>query len=417
MSVDWQAEVDRAVDARFDQMVELRRHLHAHPELSGQERESSFLLYQKLSDERLDVRLGPEGRGVIADLRHPPNGDSAPLLALRADIDALHLHDAKSVAYRSQCEGVTHACGHDAHTALVFGALLALTDAARAGAVPMPLAVRGIFQPAEEICTGAREMIDVGALDGVSAILATHMDPSRAVGRIGLRDGVLTANCDEMTITLRGRGGHAARPHEASDPIVAAAQLINALYLFIARRTDSQDAVVVTIGQIRGGDTANVIPEEVVLRGTVRTLDRVIRQRTFDHIQHLAHGMGETCDVRIQVEFGLGAGGVFNDRRLNQLLRGSAREVLGDGNVDEIARPSMGSEDFAFYLDHVPGAMMRVGCASPRVGGSPLHSPTFDVDEEALRYGAKILARSAVMWSREPAAMKSGQANSTGAKS
>lgn len=398
MNIDWQSELDQAIDRRFAQTVELRRHLHAHPELSGEERDTSFLLYQRLADENLDVRLGPEGRGVIADLCPRGREDRRPIIALRADIDALRIHDAKQVPYRSQCDGIMHACGHDAHTALVFGAVTALKDLQRRGILPDGVCVRGIFQPSEETCIGAREMIDVGAIEGVGAILATHMDPSRAVGRVGLRPGVLTANCDEMSITIRGRGGHAARPHEASDPIVAAAHLINALYLFIPRKTDSQDAVVVTIGQMIGGDTANVIPEQVVLRGTVRTLDRKVRERTFDHVRHLAQGTGETSDTKLQVEFGLGAPSVVNDPVVTELLGMSARAVVDDDHVDKIARPSMGSEDFAFYLDHVPGAMIRIGCASPQLGNAPLHSPNFDIDEAAIGIGAKILARTAVAW-------------------
>jgi len=377
-------------------MVELRRQLHMHPELSGQEEQTSLHLYQILGDEGLPVRMGSDGRGVIADsaAETPPQG----WLALRADIDALRIHDRKNTAYRSQCEGVMHACGHDAHTALVWGAVTALHDLRQAGELPWETPVRGIFQPAEETCEGAREMIAVGALQGVKAIFATHMDPTREVGRIGMRFGVLTAACDEMRITLVGRGGHAARPHEASDPIAAAAQLINALYIHIPRSTDSQDAVVVTIGQIRGGDNANVIPEEVVLRGTIRTLDREVRAQTREHICRLADGIGKTCDANITVEYGLGSGSVNNDPALMKILNRAGCELFGEEELETIPRSSMGSEDFAFYLEHVPGAMVRIGCASEKAGNSALHTPTFDIDEEALRVGAKLLARASVMY-------------------
>jgi amidohydrolase len=398
----WQQELDQAVDARFAQIVALRRHLHAHPELSGQEQATSLHLYQMLGNEGFDVRMGPEGRGVIADTRLASGDAGCSRIALRADIDALRIRDRKTVDYRSRHEGVMHACGHDAHTALVCGAIFAIGDLCAAGTLPWPVKVRGIFQPAEETCEGARQMIAVGALENVAGILATHVDPSRQVGHIGLRAGVLTANCDEVQVRILGRGGHAARPHEASDPIAAAAQLINALYLFIPRATDSQDAVVVTVGQIYGGDNANVIPEEVLLRGTLRTLDRAIRQRTFEHIRRLADGIGKTSDTRIEVTFARGAASVCNDTALIELLRNAGRDVVGETGLDEIRRPSMGSEDFAFYLEQVPGAMIRLGCASALAGGSPLHTPTFDVDEEALRIGAKILARAAVCWSQPP---------------
>ncbi|QDU98640.1 putative hydrolase YxeP [Lignipirellula cremea] len=395
----WSQLLDQAIDRRFPAMVELRRHLHQHPELSGHEQQTSLHLYQKLGDDGFDVRLGPEGRGVIADSVDAARSTSG-WLALRADIDALRIHDRKETAYRSQRPGVMHACGHDGHTALVWGAITALSDLRREGALPWETPVRGIFQPAEETCAGAREMIHVGALQGVRAIMAVHMDPGRQVGRIGLRPGVLTANCDEMKISIVGRGGHAARPHEASDPITAAAQLIQALYMHIPRSTDSQDAVVVTIGEIRGGDNANVIPEEVTLRGTIRTLDRTVRAQTREHICRLGAGIGQTCDVKVSVDFGLGSGSVNNDPQLIHLFRRASEDRLGAEAIDNIPRASMGSEDFAFYLDHVPGAMLRLGCASETVGRSALHTPTFDIDEEALRIGAGVLARSAIYWAQ-----------------
>lgn len=393
MAADWRKEIDEAVDQRFDRLVALRRELHTHPELSGEETATSLLLYQLLGDEGFQVEMGPDGRGVLADYGH-----GSKCMALRADIDALRIHDAKTVSYRSQHDGVMHACGHDAHTALVFGALTSLKDVAESQAVPWPLKFRGVFQPAEEICTGACEMIEGGALEGVDAILATHMDPLRDVGRIGIRTGVLTANCDEVILQITGRGGHAARPHETSDPIAAAAQLINALYVQIPRRTDSQEAVVVTIGQIVGGDSCNVIPESVTLRGTVRTLCSEVRERTFEHMRRLAIGIGGTTDTSVQVLEGMSAKAVNNDRQLISLLRYATRDVLGEEGLEGIPRASMGSEDFAFYLEHVPGAMIRVGCRSEKVNGGPLHNPNFDVDEEAIRLGAKILARATVYW-------------------
>jgi amidohydrolase len=397
MKEPWQNDLDRRIDELYPRIVEVRRWLHSHPEVSNAERETSLYLYQLLGDEGLEVRMGPEGRGVVADDRNP--GEPAEgLLALRADIDALRIHDAKQVDYRSQCEGIMHACGHDAHSALVFATLVTLRRMRSEGRLPWNIRMRGVFQPSEETCEGARQMVDVGAIDGTEAILATHVDPSLPLGKIGLRAGVLTANCDEMRITISGSGGHAARPHESSDPIAAAAQLINALYLYIPRVTDSQDAVVVTIGQIDGGDNANVIPESVFLRGTIRTLDKSVRHHAMEHICRLAYGIGETTETKIQVQFGLGSHSIDNDKHIIELFAQAGREVLGAQGLHRIPRPSMGSEDFAVYLDHVPGAMIRLGCASDKTGAAPLHTPLFDVDEEALRIGAKIVARTAVMW-------------------
>jgi amidohydrolase len=393
----WSAESDRCVDEHFGQLIELRRHLHAHPELSGAEHETSLHLYQLLGDAGFAVRLGPEGRGVVADIEGGTDL-GVPSLALRADMDALRIHDEKDVPYRSQRVDVMHACGHDAHTAIAVGALLAVKRLADRRQLPWPVPLRGILQPAEETCQGALEMIGAGALEGVQVVLATHVDPSLQVGRIGIRNGLLTANCNEMLITIRGSGGHAARPHETDDPIAAAAQFINALYLHIPRHIDSQDAVVVTIGRVAGGDNANVIPERVELWGTFRTLSADVRERTSLEIQQIAAGMAQTTRTRIEVQFGIASPSINNDARVVEHLRRAAIQVVGVDAVQEIARPSMGSEDFAFYLQQVPGAMFRLGVTSPGAKVRGLHTPTFDIDEEAIRIGAKIMARAAVAW-------------------
>ena len=394
----WREKLDSIIDGQYDEMVELRRHLHKNPEVSGEEFQTSLLLFKQLDKSGFQVRWGFEGRGLIADLDPPSGGDSEKLFAVRADIDALRIQDEKDVPYRSCKKGVMHACGHDGHTTIGFAAITAIGELYRRKELPFKPRLRGIFQPAEETCEGAAQMIQQGALDGVDAIIATHMDPSRRVGRIGIRPGVLTANCDHMLIEIHGRGGHAARPHEARDPISAAAQLIQWLYLQIPRVTDSQDAVVVTIGQIEGGHTANVIPETVHLQGTLRTLDHRVRERTMKHIQRLANSVAEGTGTQITVEYGVGANAVENDPRLVDLITSSADRVLGNQSVESIARPSMGSEDFAFYCKHVPAAMFRLGCMSDKIGGSPLHTPTFDIDEESLKIGAKIIAHTALSW-------------------
>src|SRR4051812_24444733 len=250
MTADWRTLIDAAVDESVERMIALRRHMHAHPEPSGQELQTSLHLYQLLDDLGLTVRMGPEGCGLIVESRNP----AAPRrIALRADIDALGIEDQKQVAYCSTVPNVMHACGHDVHTATLFGALLALDRLECEHALPWPVTWRGIFQPSEETGSGAKAMIAAGALDGVATILAAHVDPTRKAGSIGLRTGPLTASCDDMRITVRGRSGHAARPHESIDPIAAAAELVSTVYQFVPRATDSQDAVVVSFGQIYGG--------------------------------------------------------------------------------------------------------------------------------------------------------------------
>ena len=398
---NWRQHLNDALDAEFDQMVAFRRHLHRNPELSGEENKTSLRLYQYFTELGMEVSLGPEGRGVIADLC--PTGDGGGLFAIRADIDALPIQDQKDVEYRSCRTGIMHACGHDAHTAIVFGALTGITRIYQAGHLPFVPRLRGIFQPAEEICEGARVMIGAGALEGVETIIAAHVDPTRAVGRIGLREGVLTANCDDMRIHVRGRGGHAARPHEARDPITAAAQLINLMYLQIPRSTNSLESVVLTVGQINGGKNANVIPDQVDLCGTLRTLNRDVRKQTIALIRRLATSVAMGSETTIDVVFGVGAPSVQNSPSLIQLIREACHKNLGPHSVDSIPFPSMGSEDFALYSNEVPAAMFRLGSSSDPDNAPGLHSPVFDINEEALRIGARVMAQTALTWLEQQA--------------
>ena len=293
-----------------------------------------------------------------------------------------------------------HACGHDAHAAIAYGVAHALTTLENQGGLPWPIAWRAILQPAEETVLGARQMIDAGALDGVSSIFALHVEPARRTGEIGIRAGTLTSYCDTIRIVVRGQGGHAARPHESKDPIAAAAQLISTLYQFVPRATDSLDAVVITIGRVRGGENPNVIPDKVELWGTVRTLTEDIRTKTIEHIRQLAHGIGEITGTQLEIHVEASIPSVHNDAGLTRLLSREAEEVVGEEHVQLISRPSMGSEDYACYLEKVPGTMFRLGTSSDMASQTGLHTPNFDIDEAALVIGTKILARAVVMASQ-----------------
>ena len=397
MTNDWREKIDTAVDDAMDRIIGLRRHLHAHPEPSGEELQTSLHLYRLLDEMGLSVRMGPEGCGVIVDGRTSGTGRR---IALRADIDALRIEDQKDAAYRSTVPEVMHACGHDAHTATMFGALLALDRLECDRALPWPVSYRGIFQPSEETGRGARAMIAAGALQGVDAIVAAHVDPTRPAGTIGIKAGPLTASCDDLQITVRGRGGHAARPHESNDPIAAAAELISTLYQFVPRATDSQDAVVVSFGQIHGGQNSNVIPEEVMLEGTVRTLNPAVRERTVAHIHTLAEGIEKVTGAKLNVHFHHGSPSVLNDDQTTQLVANVASDLLGTENVEWMARPSMGGEDFAYYLERIRGMMFCLGATNGNGAWPGLHTPTFDIDERCLAIGAKIFARTVVEWSQ-----------------
>lgn len=400
----WSRRLAVEVDALAPRLRQLRREMHQHPEPSGEERVSTDRLERLLEAEGLRGRRGPHGVGLLVD--SPESGDG-PRVAIRADLDALRLQDGKTAAYRSQIDGVMHACGHDAHTACGLGAVLALARLNASGELAAPVRWRAIFQPAEETAAGAYDMIDAGALEGVSAVFALHVDPTRALGSVGVRDGVFTAACDWLEIVVHGQGGHAARPHESVDPIAAAAHLVSSLYAFIPRSVDSHDPAVITIGSIQGGYSPNVIPDRVELGGTLRTLSASVRERVKERIRELANGIEAASATKIDIEFRRGLAGVYNHPAANAALRQAAIQTLGADGVSEIERPSMGGEDFSGYGALAPCAMLRLGVRSGGVGGEPLHSPLFDIDEAALPIGARILAGAAVLWA---GAEQSGQA-------
>lgn len=390
----WQTVIGKSITDRFDEIRTLRRDLHQNPEPSGAEYLTTKTLSDRLKRYGFTIRTGPDQRGLIVDNPHVAD---APRVGMRADIDALKIQDQKQTAYCSQVSGIMHACGHDAHTATVYGAILALHDLEQSG-VMKGIPWRAIFQPAEETNQGAIEMVQAGAVNGLQALFAAHMDPSRKVGTIGVRENEFTADCSELEIEVIGRGAHAARPHESCDPIAAVAQLISSIFLFVPRSTNSQEPVVVSFGQIIAGDTPNVIPDRVLVRGTLRTLHQHVTQTTVLHLERLARGVAEASGTTIHVRQKHGPPAVHNDVYLTEIITEAAKGVLGADGISIISKPSMGGEDFANYLEKVDGAMFRLGCASGDVPAPPLHSPLFDIEEESLAIGAKILAGSVVHW-------------------
>jgi amidohydrolase len=392
----WQEVIDSYVDGHHERWISVRRYLHVHPEPSREEYRTTEYLARQLDEVGLRVRIAPSGRGLIAE----PDGQGArPRTAFRADLDALRLSDAKTASYRSCRDGVMHACGHDAHATMALAAALALWESRQA--LPGPIAWRAIFQPAEEVSEGAAEMVEAGALEDVRSIVALHVDPELSVGRIGQRVGVLTAACQEVRIAVRGVGGHAARPHLAVDPIAVAAQLVTSLYQVLPRSVDSRDPSVVTFGSIRGGTSPNVIPEEVELLGTIRTLSGRAAAQVEERITQVARGLSVASRCTIDVSFNRGTDAVVNDPEVTALCVQAARQVVGPANVEEIRLPSMGGEDFSGYLKQARGCLLRLGVAALDRPRHPLHSPHFDIDEDALTVGAKLLAHSAVLLSAE----------------
>jgi len=387
---DWQRTIDGYIDELAQGLVAIRRGLHSHPELSGMEFETTRYLAERLRAHRLEPEIPDTGRGILVDGGDP----GAPRIAMRGDMDALPLQDEKDVSYRSTREGVTHACGHDAHATMLLAATLTLHACAEQ--LPWPLAWRGIFQPAEETTEGAAEMIGAGAMEGVDAIIALHVDPERVLGQIGVRYGHLTATCEELEVVVHGTGGHAARPHHTQDAIAIATQFVNAVYQFIPRSVDSRDPVVVTFGMIQGGANANVIPERVRLMGTIRTMGGTTSSRVRERILAIAHGLSEASQAHVSVRFSAGARSVINDPAVTSACAAAAEALVGPSMIEQIELPSMGAEDFSDFLEQAPGCMLRLGTRSGPETAHFLHSPHFDLDERALALGTKLLVHAAL---------------------
>lgn len=371
-------------------MRSIRRVLHKHPELSYQEHETSALIQQKLAELGIHFRNGWGGTGVIATIG--TKSDSAGHVGLRADMDALPIPDKKRVPYASTIPGVMHACGHDGHVAMLLGAAALLKDKVNEGRVSF------IFQPAEEHGNGAKKIIEEGALvDGIKAVFAGHIDTHFPTGTITVDEGVICSFADPFSITIEGRSGHAARPHEARDAIVAGAYLVTALQTLISRETDPNQSAVLTVGRFRGGRVHNVIAEDATIEGTIRSNDKEVRHRILTGLKRVADSIAMQYEVAVHLEFHDGLPAVINSNLATQVARNAAGLIVGNDSVMSQGRPSLGGEDFSFYQQIVDGCLVRFGanCLSEN---SPAHSGTFDFDEDVLAIGASWLACVALQW-------------------
>jgi amidohydrolase len=375
-------------------VVATRRDIHAHPELGNQERRTPALIVTALKELGLEPQEAVGGTGVTAVLRgaHP-----GPTLALRADMDALPLHEEGDRPYRSCVPGVMHACGHDGHVAMALGAarvLLALRQQLHGS-------VKFLFQPAEETYGGASEMIAAGCLTrapAVDAIFGLHLEPLGQVGELRVRSGPIMASADALRIVVHGTGGHASEPHDCIDPVPVAAQVITNLQTMVTRRFDAKSPVVLTITYLQAGSAFNVIPPEVVLAGTVRTVDPSVRAALPSRTEHLVRHTAEAFGATAEVAYVPGSGVVVNHDWFTEFVRQAVRGARGEVAVVEMPHPVMGAEDFGLYLERVPGTFAFLGARPAHQEPFPCHHPQFDIDERALPAGVEVLSTVALAY-------------------
>ncbi len=372
-------------DRLRDQLVAIRRELHAHPEIGFTEHWTSAYVRERLERAGLPVR-GMAGTGLLATLK---GGKTGPTVLIRAELDALPIEEVSEADYRSQNPGTMHACGQDAHMAI------ALTVAERLAEIQAELrgTIKFAFQPAEEIAGGAKQMVEEGALDDppVDRSLALHVWQDTPVGKVGVASGPFWAAVDDLSFTVHGKSGHGAMPHQTVDAIVVAAQIITALQTVVSRTRSPFAPAVLTIGAIQGGTTWNIIADRVEMRGTLRTFDPAVRDRLLDRLTQVAKGIASSMEASCEVADRYGAPPVVNDPDLATMTRDAILPVMGEENVI-VSEPSAGGDDFAYFAQSSPGCLFVVGSSNPTRGlDKGHHHPSFDIDEASLPIAAASL--------------------------
>ncbi|MCX7779813.1 MAG: amidohydrolase [Negativicutes bacterium] len=375
------------------QMIEWRRYLHAHPELSGEEYQTRDFLVKQLQAMGISTRTFSAHAGILGIIEgRSPGG----VVALRADMDALPITETNDVPYKSTKEGVMHACGHDGHMAVLLGVASALQQSRDKWSGTVKL----LFQPAEEAAPhgGAPQMIQDGVLENptVDAIFGFHMWPELPYGDIGIRRGEMMASSDRFTLKVLGSGSHAATPHQGTDAIFMTADILNSLSRIIHRQLDPRETATISVGTIHGGERYNIIAKEVTVEGTVRTLSEEIRQQIPEKIKQMAAGICAGYGGSFQLEYSFGYPCLNNATDETGLIIKTATQLLKAGHVWTDIKPNLGSEDFAHYTKHVPGAYFLLGCGDKNSELRPLHNGNFDMDERSLFIGAQILEETAL---------------------
>lgn len=388
------ARIGRLAFGVREQAIAVRRQIHAHPELSRAEHETTALVAAHLRAAGLTPHLLP-GSGLVCDIGPTTVATGHRLVALRADLDALAVEESTDLPFRSTRRGVAHACGHDVHTAAVLGAGLVLADLHAEGL--LLTGVRLIFQPAEEMHPGgAHDVMDAGAIDGVALIMALHCDPRADVGHVGTRIGPITSASDAVSVTVTSGGGHTSRPHLTGDVVFVLGQVITQVPAVLGRRLDPRSGVNLTWGAVRAGKAHNAIPATGWVRGSLRCLD----VRAWEHAEDVFHEavrqVTAPYGVEVEVEVVRGVPPVDNDARATALLEAAATAMLGRGAI-QLTEQSLGGEDFGWYLTRIPGAMARLGTRTPGGRTYDLHQGDLRIDERAIDVGTRVLACAAVL--------------------
>jgi amidohydrolase len=387
---DVTAELDAFLAGHAGELVEFRRDLHAHPEIGYHEHRTTRRVALRLAAAGLRPMLLPKGTGLIVDVGDPAK---RPVVALRADLDALPIQDEKPVPYRSTVPNVCHACGHDVHTTILLGTGLFLAARAREGSLPGR--VRLIFQPAEEVPGGALDVLAAGGIADVDRIFAVHCDPRLDVGKVGIRTGPITAACDRITVRVTGPGGHTARPHLTADLVYALGKIVTELPAALTRRVDPRSSLSLVWGRVSAGSAANAIPDDGVAEGTVRCLDDEAWQAAPDLLKALIDSVAGAYGVLAELSYQRNVPPTVNEAVSAAMFSTAAQRVLGADSVASTPQ-SLGGEDFAWYLESIPGALARLGTRTPGSASLDIHQATFDVDERAIATGIKLMAETSL---------------------
>ncbi len=375
-----------------ERMREIRHILHRHPELAYREKQTAAVVAKELQRLEIPYQDGIAGTGIIAELDGQQSSERCePCVALRADMDAIPLDEKTGLPFASEHPGVMHACGHDGHMAMLLGAAALLKQ------MEFPGRVKFIFQPAEESGNGAEKVIQAGALQEVQMIFAGHVDTHYPVGKFTVDTGLICSYTDPFTIHIHGRGGHAAWPHEAVDSIVVASNLIMSMQTLVSREIDPVYPAVVTVGRVEAGTVHNVIAEHAVIDGTVRSTHPETRKRLLNGLNRMIQGAASMSGAGIELELLEGLPAVINEEKAAALARKAAVQIIGEEGVISQGRPSLGGEDFAFYLNRVPGCLVRFGARIENGQAGLAHSSRFNFNEDILELGASWLARVAIL--------------------